>query len=251
MMNALHQIGGRLDYYRKAAIIVGVLFITATVVTILSLLLIGSLLEPVDDPNYFANVAADEHKIIAGALLFLICAVAVLLIPVVMFPILRKYNEALALGYFGFRIIEAVTIVATVVSWLLLVTLSQDYIDSGASDASPYQTTGTLLTESGVWIGYMLSLFLSIGSLVFFYLLYQLRLVPKVISLWGLIGGFLHLVGTVGIMFGSFAEDSALGTLTVLPIASVEMVLAGWLIVKGFNPFAADELPRKNPATES
>ncbi len=250
-MEVLRSNGGRLDYYRKAAIIVGVLFITATVVTILSLLLIGSLLEPVDGPDYFAKVAADEHEIIAGSLLFLICAVAVLLIPVVMFPILRKYNEALALGYFGFRIIEAITIVATVVSWLLLVTLSQDYVESGASDPSHYQTTGTLLTESGVWIGYMLSLFLSMGSLVFFYLLHQLGLVPRVISLWGLVGGFLHLVGTVGIMFGSFAEDSALGTLTVLPIASVEMVLAGWLIIKGFNPSATCGLSGKDSVAES
>lgn len=225
-----------MDYHRKAAIIVGVLFIMATAVTIMSLFLIDSLLEPVDDPDFFARVAADENEIVAGSLLFLICAVAVVLIPVVMFPILRKYSEALALGYLGFRMIEAVAVVATVVSWLLLITLSQDYVESGASDASYYQTTGTLLTESGVWVGYILSLFLSMGSLVFFYLLYQSRLVPRVISIWGLVGGFLHLVGTVGIMFGSFAEDSALGALTVLPIASVEMVLAGWLIVKGFDP---------------
>ena len=232
-----------MDYYRKAAIIVGLLFITATLVTILSIPLVGSLLEPVDDPDFFANVSADEHQIVAGALLFLICAAAVVLIPVVMFPILKKHSEALALGYFGFRVIEAITIVATVVTWLLLITLSNDYVESGASHASYYQTTGTLLTESGVWIGYMLSLFLSMGSLVFFYLLHQLRLVPRFLSLWGLAGGFLHLVGTVGLMFESFAEDSALGMLTVLPLASVEMVLAGWLIVKGFNPSAVVAQP--------
>jgi hypothetical protein len=249
MTNALHEIGGRLDYYRKIAVTVGLLFITATVVTILSLPLIGSILESVDDPDYFVNVSADEHLIVAGALLFLVCAVAVLLIPVVMFPILKKYSEALALGYFGFRIIEAITIVATIVSWLLLITLSNDYVESGAPDASYYQTTGTMLTESGIWIGYMLSLFLSMGSLVFFYLLHQLRLVPRFISVWGLAGGFLHLVGTVGLMFGSFEDDSALGMLTVLPLALVEMVLAGWLIVKGFNPSAIADLSGEDAKT--
>ncbi len=227
-----------MNSHRKIAVIVGVLFITATVVTVLSVLFVEPLLEPLDDPDYFVNVSANEGQIITGALLFLICAVAVVLISVVMFQIFKKYNEALALGYVAFRTIEAVTIVAIVVCWLLLITLSQEYVNAGSPDAPYYLTSGALLTEVGVWIGFMLSLFLSIGSLIFFYLLHQLKLVPRFMSVWGLVGAILHLAGTVGLMFGSFTDDSALGILTVLPVASIEMVLAVWLIVKGFNPSA-------------
>lgn len=231
-----------MDSFRRAAVVVGLLFITATVVTILSLPLVESLLDPVEAPEFFVNVSADEGRIVAGALLFLVCAVAVILIPVVMFPIFKKHNEALALGYLAFRIVEGVTIVATVVSWLLLITLSKEYVAAEAPDASHFETTGVLLTESGIWIGYMLSLFLSLGSIVFFYMLHQTRLVHRVLTLWGLAGGVLHLVGTAGLMFGSFADDSALGVLTVLPLALVEMVLAAWLIIKGFDPSAIAEL---------
>lgn len=239
-----------MDPLRRTAMIVGVLFIIATAVTILSMLFIGSLLEPVDDPDYFVNVSADEDPIIAGSLLFLICAVAVVLISVFMFPTLRKFNEAMALGYVAFRTIEAITIVAAVVSWLLLLTLGRQYVAVEAPDAAYYHTSGVLLTEAGAWIGFMLSLFLSLGSLILFYALHQLKLVPRLISAWGLAGAILHLAGTVGLMFDSFTDDSALGILTVLPLASVEMVLAGWLIVKGFNQSAAQESPGNEGAAK-
>ena len=129
---------------RKTAIIVGVLFIISTVAGILS----AVFLEPIlNAPDYLINVSANENQVIIGALLELICAGAFLCITVMMFPILKKYNENIALGYVVARILEAVPFVVGVISLLSLLTLSQEYVQAGAPDAPHYLPLGTLLLE--------------------------------------------------------------------------------------------------------
>ena len=139
-----------MNTYRKTAIIVGVLFIIGTVAGILSLVVAGSIL---DDPDYLVNVSANENQIIIGALFVLIMGFALAMVPVMMFPIFKKYNEALALGYVVFRgALETVTYIAMVISRLLLLTLSQEFVKAGAPDASYFQTLGTLLLEADDWM---------------------------------------------------------------------------------------------------
>jgi len=232
------ETGKKMDSIRKTAKIVGVLFIIATVGAMLSFPFVESLLESPDDPDYFINVSANDNQIVIGALLILIVAAAVVLIPVMMFPIFRKHNEALALGYFSFRVLEAVALIALVVGWLLLMTLSQEYVEAEAPDASYFQTSGALLQEAGVWINLLVSILLGLGALIFYYLLYQSKLIPRFLSVWGVIGAIFVLAAGVLGMFGSLTEDSVLGILLSLPIAVNEMVLAVWLIVKGFNTSA-------------
>jgi hypothetical protein len=156
-----------------------------------------------------------------------------------MFPISRKHNEALALGYVVFRgALETVTYITGVISWLLLLTLSQEYVKAGAPDASYFRTLGTLLLEAGDWNHHILTIVFPLGALMFYYLLYQSKLIPRWLSGWGFIGATMLLaVGLLG-MFGLVTEFSVLGILLALPIALNEMVLAVWLIVKGFNPSA-------------
>jgi hypothetical protein len=215
---------------------VGVLFIIGTVAGILSRVFTGPIL---DDPDYLINVSANENQILIGALFVLIMAFALAMVPVMMFPISRKHNEALALGYVVFRgALETVTYITGVISWLLLLTLSQEYVKAGAPDASYFRTLGTLLLEAGVWNHHILTIVFPLGALMFYYLLYQSKLIPRWLSGWGFIGATMLLaVGLLG-MFGLVTEFSVLGILLALPIALNEMVLAVWLIVKGFNPSA-------------
>jgi hypothetical protein len=215
---------------------VGVLFIIGTVAGILSRVFTGPIL---DDPDYLINVSANENQILIGALFVLIMAFALAMVPVMMFPISRKHNEALALGYVVFRgALETVTYITGVISWLLLLTLSQEYVKAGAPDASYFRTLGTLLLEAGDWNHHILTIVFPLGALMFYYLLYQSKLIPRWLSGWGFIGATMLLaVGLLG-MFGLVTEFSVLGILLALPIALNEMVLAVWLIVKGFNPSA-------------
>jgi hypothetical protein len=109
--------------YKKTARIVGVLFIIATVAGILSFVGMG----PQGTPDYLVDVSANGNQVITGALLVLIMGVAIAPIPVMLFPILKKYNESLALGYVVFRVLEVVTYIGVVISWLLLVRTSNNF----------------------------------------------------------------------------------------------------------------------------
>ena len=216
---------------RKTAIIVGVLFITATVAGVLSLVFTGSL----NAPDYLAKVSANENQILIGALLMLIMGFAVAGIGIMMYPILKKHNEALALGYVGFRVIEGVLFIVSVVSLLSLLTLSQEFVKAGAPDASHFQTLGTLLQEEQYWVYHMGTISFGLAAPIFYYLLYQSKLIPRFLSVWGLIGVPLWLAASLLIMFGSLTASSGLVMFLYLPIGVNEMVLAVWLIVKGFN----------------
>jgi len=114
-----------MNSYRKTAIVVGVLFITATVTAILTVVLLGSIL---DAPDYLSRVAENESQVIIAEIVWLILAVSVMGIGVMMFPVLKKYDEGLALGYAGIRLIEAVFIITASLSLQSLLTLSQEYI---------------------------------------------------------------------------------------------------------------------------
>jgi hypothetical protein len=135
------------DSNRKTAVIVGVLFIAATVSAVAS----GFLVEPVlDSPDYLISVSAKENQVLIVVLLELILAVSVIGIAVFLFPIFGRHNEALALGYVGLRILEGVIVVVGAISALLLLTLSQEYV-AGTPDDSYFQTLGTLFLAERDW----------------------------------------------------------------------------------------------------
>ncbi len=216
-----------MNTYRKTSISVGVLFIIGTVAGILSVVVTGSVL---NDPDYLIKISENENQIIMGALLVLIMGFSLAMVPVLLFPIFKKYNEALALGAVVFRgALEAVIYIAIVICWLLLIVLSQEYVKAGTPAVSYFQTVGVLLQEAGVWFGHILSMVFSIGALMIYYLFYQSKLIPRWLSLWGLIGATLYLAQPLLAMFGSKFD------VLFAPLALQEMVLAIWLIVKGFN----------------
>ena len=227
-----------MDINKKTAIIVGVLYIVGTVTGILFRVLTASVQ---NDLNLLTNVTANENQIIIGALFLLGMGLALAMVPVMMFPILKKHNEALALGYIVFRgALETVTTIAVVIGWLFLTTLSQQYI-AGAQDASYFQTLGTLTLKANASIGTISQIVFPLGALMFYYVLYQAKLIPRWISGWGLIAAILVLTLAFLDLFGIVTPQYVFD----LPIFLQEMVMAVWLIVKGFNSFAINSLNDK------
>jgi hypothetical protein len=220
---------------KRTARIVGVLFLTAMVASLVG----GGLVESVlSAPDFLTAIPENETQVIMGVFLELINAIAVLGIGVLMFPILRLHNEVMALGYLGFRIVESVFCCVIVISPLSLMTLSQEYSKAGASDASYFQTVGTLsIAERAGVAGLLIPVALGLGALLFYSLLYQSRLLPRFISVWGLIGVVLilalNLLSTSGLEVGI-----SVGLVLALPIILNEVFLGVWLIVKGFSPSA-------------
>ncbi|NIS67683.1 MAG: DUF4386 family protein [Proteobacteria bacterium] len=212
----------------KTARIVGALFLTSNVVFILGAIVF---IEPVlGAPDYLTLVSANRSKVVLGVLLELVNGVAYLGIAVLMFPILRRRFEGLALGYVGFRIIEFVMQTLTDISPLSLLTLSEEFVKAGAPEAYTFQTLGTLLLAERTWAFQMVSITFGLGALMFYTMLYQSKLIPRFISIWGLLGATVLLVNAMFDMFGLSIPN--LGILMLLN----ELFLGVWLIVKGFNP---------------
>jgi hypothetical protein len=235
--------------FRKTAIIVGLLYIIGTVAGFLFKMVFTGSIQ--NDLNLLTKVAANENQIIIGALFLLIMGLALALVPVMMFPILKKQNEALALGYVVYRgALETVTTIAMVIGWLFLTILSQQYI-AGAPDASYFQTLGALLLKGNDSIGTISQIIFPLGALIFYCLLYQSKLIPRWLSGWGIIAAILVLVLAFLDLFGiNSSWSTVLVDLLDLPIFLQEMVMAAWLIVKGFNPSAIASLSTKTELNE-
>jgi len=215
---------------KKTARTVGVLFLTAMVTSILG----GGLLESIlNAPDYLVNVSANTTQVWIGTLLELISGIAIVGIAAMLFPIFKQHNENIAVGYVGFRIIESIFIIVGAIIPLSLITLSQEYLKAGDSDASYFQTLGTLFIAGRAHLaGLLIPVFFSLGALLFYYLLYRSKLIPRFISVWGLIGVALILTLTM------IEADIITGMILALPIILNEIFLGIWLIVKGFNPSA-------------
>ena len=224
---------------RKTAIIVGVLFIIATL-----FLFVGeAFYRPVLlSPDYLETAYPNRLIATLGILLEFACVLAIPLIPVFLFPILRKHNEAMALGYFGFRFLEAVLFVLIQINKLSLISVSQSYLNDGGTNASYFQNAGSTIMSWNFWSFSFYILFFTVGALMLYSTLYQSKLVPRWISAWGLIAAVILLAGIVAELLellGGF-PPGAKELIYAAPIAVNEMVLAVWLIVKGFNPSALE-----------
>jgi hypothetical protein len=203
----------------------------ATVASSLGIFIFSSIL---DAPDYLIGVSANESQVIMAALFMLIYVVAAVGIGIMVYPILKKHNETLALGYVAARTTEGVLFTGYVVILLLILTLSQEFIKAGTPDASYFQTGGTLLQAASDW-ALLLGLRLAFGlsALILNYLLFISKLVPRWISGWGLVGAIL-VFSLLPLKFFSVNLTEILD----LPIALQEMVFALWLIIRGFNSSA-------------
>ena len=218
---------------RKTAIVVGVLYIIGTVAGILSLVFTGPILE---SPDYLLQVSMNPNQIVIGALFVLTMGLALAMVPAMMFPILKNHNRALAVGYVVFRgALEAVTYLVFVIGWLSLPLISQEFIKASATEASFFQSLGDLVLGAHDQISHVLAIVFILGALMFYYMLYQSKLVPRWLSGWGLLAAIPYFVSGILGLFAILSPMSTVQMLFVLPLAVQEMVLAVWLIVKGFN----------------
>ncbi len=218
---------------KKATTIAGWLYILGTVAGILSVVPV------IDDPDYLIKASANENQVIIGAFFQFIMAVAYVGIAISLHPILRKYHEGLSLGFVGFRIIAGVFLVIGVISLLLLLTLSQEFVKAGAPASSYFQILGGLLRAGRDLVNHVaMILSLSIGGLMYYSVLYQSKIVPRWLSGWGLAGTALTILASLLVMFRSIEIITTIYMVLNIPMALQEMVLAVWLIVKGFSPSA-------------
>jgi hypothetical protein len=232
---------GKMNTNRRIAVVAGVLFIIATSADLVSRVV---LLQPIlSAPDYLTKISANESQVLLGALFLFIGAVAASGIAIALFPVLRKHNEGLALGSVGFRLIEGALYLGIVVCLLSLVTLSQGSAEAGAPASSVFQVPASLFMAARDSLGQVSVLTFGLGGFMYYWVFYQSRLVPRWLSAWGLVAIAMVMVSGLLVMLRLVESFSPPQLVLALPIFLQEMVLAVWLIVKGFNPRAIASAP--------
>ena len=224
---------------QKIARVAGVLFLITYITSIPAAFF---LYPPVlENPNYIVGAGADT-SVRLGALLELILVVANIGTAVVLWPVLKRVNEVLALGFVAARIVESAFIAIGVLGLLTVVALRQGA--AAGADASSLVTVGQSLVALHDWTFLLGPGFaVAIGNgLILGYLMYRSGLVPRGLAVLGLIAGPVLLARFVGILFGVFEPLSVVGAIMVVPEFVWELAFGIWLVVKGFNPAAVASL---------
>ncbi|WP_441245079.1 DUF4386 domain-containing protein [Kitasatospora sp. McL0602] len=224
---------------RKTATVVGVLYLVTHVTSIAGLALYGPVLH---DSGYVLGAGSDG-RVLLGAFMEVLLALSVIGTAATLFPVVKRRNEGVALGYLGLRTLEAAVIAVGIVSLLAVVTLRRQATGAGGADAASFAAVGRALVAVHDWTFLLGPDFvLGANTTLIAYLMYRSRLVPRFIAVLGLVGGPLIFASAIAELFGVYQQLSVWGSLTAVPVFAWELTLAVRLIVKGFNSPACAEL---------
>ena len=221
----------KVNTYRTTARIVGILYVAGLVIGIGGIVLIQSILGA---PDHLSAVSVSSMLLAIGAVLWLMPAAGDAAHGVLMFPILKQqHSERVAIGYLGFRIINAVFIAVMVLFILLQIPLASEYLRAGSPDTSYLQGLSAVFMEGQLYAYNFGMSAVGLASLLLCYVLYRAKLVPRLLAVWG-------LIGYATILCGSLLEILGFNLLSIhaIPGGLWELFIGVWLIVRGFNPSA-------------
>jgi hypothetical protein len=215
------------ESYRTTARIVGALFLAGMVVYLTGNMLVQSIL---GTPDHLATILDNSRLLAIGALLMLLAGVWDAAHGILMFPVLKRHNERLAVGYLGARLIDAGLIVMGVIFTLLHIPLGRAYLNLGAADTAHLHTLSTVFTQAHLYAYEIGMLTVGFAGVMLCCTFYRTRLVPRLIAAWGLVG-YVSLAG--GSALGVLGFDLAL--LHTIPGGLWELFIGVWLLAKGFS----------------
>ncbi len=220
-----------MNNYRKTSRIFGVFFILSFLSYGIGSSLIASIITV---PDLLASVYFNQMQIIVGvSLMALVHTFTNIALPILMLPILKPNHKYLAFGYFSFAIMATLILVVGTLFSLLLIPLSEEYIKADSNMTSNFETMGILLKKASSFAYHMGMALWSIGGLLFVSALYQSKLIPKIMSVWGIIGYVVLLSGS---MLEIYEHRDIVEIVSVIPGGLFEITLSVWFIVKSIRP---------------
>ena len=222
-----------MDFARRSALATGVLFIVTFVTSIPALILYGPVL---NDAHYVLGPGAGT-RVYAGAFLEVLLVISNVGTAVAIFPVVRRQNESIALGYVAARVVESTIIAVGIISLLAVVTQRRDLAGGGTDPATLVVAAKTLVAvhQGSFLLGPGFCAGIENG-LMLGYLMYRSGLVPRPMAVLGLIGGTLASAAGTAELFGLWPQVSGPAFLLVLPEALFEALIGIYLTVKGFRP---------------
>jgi len=215
---------------RRNTIIAGILIITGMIAGFLSVA------PAVDSSGYLSLAAESPTQVIRGAIFQFIICISYLGFALCLYPIIKKQNKELALGFLSFRIIASTLILAGTIILLSILVLSQEYVRLLPREPAHFETFGFLLKEARDLINHVfMILVLCLASMLFYILMIKSKLIPLWLSIWGLGGVLLSALASILILFGKVEIITSVYIILNIPTALIDIILAIWLIIKGFN----------------
>ena len=237
-----------MNTYRKNAVMAGALYFLGTVFGVLGVVIGGEVLsslttsKPLAGVDMLGLVAANSSRLTGGAFFYLMMGISLVAMAVFLYPIFRKDSKELAMGMVLFRgALEGTGYFVSTLGILTLVALGNEYIATGA-DSTVLQSMGNVLYQFQDRLAPVNSIIFLIGATCLYLSFYRTRLIPRWLSVWGLIGVVPYMAYA---LLHFFHMDTGYGFYLQMVLAPQEMVMAVWLIVKGFNPSAIAALSAK------
>lgn len=214
----------------KAVRLTGILLLTGMLAGIFSVA------PAIDSTNYLTEAAIEPFQVIIAAVFQLIMSLAYIGIAILLYPILKRFGSGLSIGFLSFRIIAVSLSFVGTVLLLSLLALSEEVVKQPAQSILTIEALGSVLKISRDYINHVfMILILCTGNFLFYILLLNAKLIPQWLSVWGILGTLLSAIASVLVLFR--AMDIITPEYLVLnsPTAIQELVLGGWLIIKGFD----------------
>jgi hypothetical protein len=235
--------------YRMNALMAGVLYFLGTAFGVGSVIVGGKVLSSTVQTNPLSGIAfldlvvVDSSRILGGSFLILLMGISLVAMTAFLYPIFRKDNKELAMGMLLFRgAMEGVYYFMTTISFLVLLALGKEYVATGSSSTA-LQSMGNVIYKFQDLLGPIGAILFLIGASCLYVSFYRTRLIPRWLSVWGLIGVVPYMAYALLHLFGM---DTGFGFYLQMLLAAQEMVMAFWLIIKGFNSDAVKKLLAKN-----
>lgn len=216
---------------RRHAILIGLLLIVSSVTAVASQLILDPLLQ---SPNFLGRISEQLTPFTVGILLELIYAITAFSIAAAFYVILKESNQSIAVTYLGFRSIEATLSLGASICFLSLLTLCQFCVGIDIPPGTDFYSLGIILIAMHDWAWFTMLIIFYISGFILNTLLLLKKLVAPSIAVLGLVGALLGLTGCLLQLFGVILDKSGLASLFFLPFSIQEIILAIYLIVKGF-----------------
>jgi hypothetical protein len=235
-----------MNTYRKNAVMAGVLYFLGTVFGILGAVIGGELLtsiisgKPLAGVDMLGLVAANSSRLTGGAFLTLLMGISLVAMTVFLYPVIRKASKEMAMGMILFRgALEGIFYCLSTLTFLTLVAVGNQYIAPEANSAV-LQSVGNLLYQFANLTAPVSSIIFLLGATCIYITFFRTRLIPRWVSVWGFIAVVTSMASA---LLNFFHMDPGIGVYLEMVMLPQELVMAVWMIVKGFNPSAVAALP--------
>lgn len=190
----------------------------------------------IDSPAYLTGAAAGSNRVIISALFQFVLFITYLGFVLLLYPVLKRYNKSLALGFLSFRITAGVILILGIVILLSILALSQEFVKSPSENSMVFEALGNVLKITRDYINHVfMVLTLGMGNLMLYTLLFKAKLIPGWISVWGISGTVLSVLASVLLLFKIVDVITPEYLVLNVPTALFEIVFGFWLIFKGLN----------------